>query len=41
MGYWKVFCEETEFPRLWSRWFRDQCAAVGWDLLHLGGESNR
>jgi hypothetical protein len=31
MEYWKVFCEETEFHGLWPRWFRDQCAAVGWN----------
>lgn len=28
--YWKVFCEETEFPGLWPRWFKSQCVAVGW-----------
>jgi len=30
-SYWKVFCEETKFPGLWPRWFRNQCAAVGWN----------
>jgi hypothetical protein len=29
-NYWKVFCEETEFPGLWPRWYKNQCAAVGW-----------
>jgi hypothetical protein len=31
MNYWKVFCEETENPGLWPRWFKEQCAAVGWN----------
>jgi hypothetical protein len=31
VNYWKVFCEETKFPGLWPRWFKDQCAAVGWN----------
>jgi hypothetical protein len=31
MNYWKVFCEETENPGLWPRWFRNQCVAVGWN----------
>jgi hypothetical protein len=29
-SYWKVFCEETEFPGLWPRWYKSQCVAVGW-----------
>src|SRR5580693_3157093 len=31
MNYWKVFCQESRFPGLWPRWFKDQCAAVGWN----------
>lgn len=31
MAYWKIFCEETKYPGLWPRWFRSQCAAVGWN----------
>lgn len=31
MNYWKVFCEETKHPGLWRRWYRNQCAAVGWN----------
>lgn len=30
-NYWKVFCQETENPGLWPRWYKDQCAAVGWN----------
>jgi hypothetical protein len=30
MNYWKIFCQETENPGLWPRWFKSQCAAIGW-----------
>jgi hypothetical protein len=28
---WKVFCEDSKFPGLWPRWFKNQCAAVSWN----------
>lgn len=27
---WKVHCMEDQFPGMWLRWFKHQCAAVGW-----------
>lgn len=30
MTYWKVYCEENEFPGLWPRWYKNQCVAIGW-----------
>lgn len=30
MTYWKVYCEENEFPGLWPRWYKSQCVATGW-----------
>jgi hypothetical protein len=27
--YWKIFCEETKYPGLWQRWFKNQCVAAG------------
>jgi hypothetical protein len=44
MQYWKVFCEENKFPGLWPRWFRSQCAAVGWNPIDgwsITGKSER
>lgn len=30
MRVWKVYCEDHKYPGLWQRWYRNQCAAVGW-----------
>ena len=30
MNLWKVNCMEDTYPGMWQRWFRNQCAAVGW-----------
>lgn len=30
MNYWKVYCMEDDWPGLWQRWFKNQCAAIGW-----------
>jgi hypothetical protein len=30
MRLWKINCEEDKYPGLWQRWFKNQCAAVGW-----------
>lgn len=27
---WKIACQEGVYPGMWQRWFRNQCAAVGW-----------
>ncbi len=27
---WKINCMEDQFPGMWQRWFKNQCAAVGW-----------
>ena len=27
---WKVACQENVYPGMWQRWFKNQCAAVGW-----------
>jgi len=27
---WKIACQENIYPGMWQRWFRNQCAAVGW-----------
>jgi hypothetical protein len=27
---WKVNCQENLYPGMWQRWFKNQCAAVGW-----------
>src|SRR2546430_17261344 len=27
---WKINCMEDRFPGMWQRWFKHQCAAVGW-----------
>ena len=27
---WKIACKEDWFPGMWQRWFKHQCAAVGW-----------
>jgi hypothetical protein len=27
---WKIACQENVYPGMWQRWFRNQCAAVGW-----------
>jgi hypothetical protein len=27
---WKVACQEDVYPGMWQRWFKNQCAAVGW-----------
>ena len=29
MALWKVHCMENKYPGMWRRWFRNQCAAVG------------
>jgi hypothetical protein len=42
MNYWKIYCEETKYPGLWARWYKNQCAAVGWNPnrgFTLEGES--
>lgn len=31
---WKIFCEENKYPGMWQRWFKNQCAAVGWAGKH-------
>src|ERR1039458_6968233 len=39
---WKIYCEENKFPGMWQRWFKNQCAAVGWAGkwdFHLRGKS--
>jgi hypothetical protein len=43
MKLWKINCEEDKYPGLWQRWFKNQCAAVGWPpgdgwRLYGGGE---
>jgi hypothetical protein len=30
MRFWKIYCEEDDYPGLWQRWFQEQCVAVGW-----------
>lgn len=30
MRLWKVSCMEHLYPGMWQRWYRHQCAAVGW-----------
>lgn len=30
--YWKICCDEKQKPGLWQRWFKNQCAAVGWRI---------
>ena len=27
---WKINCMEEKYPGMWQRWFKNQCAAVGW-----------
>lgn len=27
---WKIACKEDLYPGMWQRWFKNQCAAVGW-----------
>lgn len=27
---WKIACKEDVYPGMWQRWFKNQCAAVGW-----------
>jgi hypothetical protein len=27
---WKIACKEDWFPGMWQRWYKNQCAAVGW-----------
>lgn len=42
--YWKIFCEEKDYPGLWPHWFKDQCAAVGFsphDGWKMSGMSPR
>lgn len=39
---WKIFCEENKYPGMWQRWFKNQCAAVGWagkKGFHLEGKT--
>jgi hypothetical protein len=39
---WKIYCEENKHPGMWQRWFKNQCAAVGWAGMwgfHLRGKS--
>lgn len=38
----KVSCMEHHYPGMWQRWFKHQCAAVGWNSkwgYHMEGES--
>lgn len=30
MTLWKIACQEDVYPGMWQRWFKNQCAAVGW-----------
>jgi len=30
MTLWKISCQEDVYPGMWQRWFKNQCAAVGW-----------
>lgn len=30
MNYWRVFCDEKEWPGLWRFWLETECVAVGW-----------
>jgi len=30
MRLWKINCMEHRFPGMWQRWFKHQCAGVGW-----------
>jgi hypothetical protein len=27
---WKIACKEDWFPGMWQRWYKNQCAAIGW-----------
>jgi hypothetical protein len=27
---WKIACQEDVYPGMWQRWYKNQCAAVGW-----------
>lgn len=33
---WKVYCQEDEYPGLWQRWYRSQCAAIGYHPREYG-----
>ncbi len=44
MRVWKVYCEDHKYPGLWQRWYKNQCAAVGWSSewgFNLEGETKR
>ena len=41
MAIFGIQCKEDWFPGMWQRWYKAQCAAVGWPLQKLDGPADR
>ena len=40
MAIFGIQCKEDWFPGMWQRWYKAQCAAVGWPLQKLDGPAD-
>ncbi|MGV8171663.1 MAG: hypothetical protein ACP5OA_03135, partial [Candidatus Woesearchaeota archaeon] len=41
---WRINCMEHVYPGMWQRWFKNQCAAVGWSKYYdfrLNGDTKK